>query len=1100
MKTIKRILSIMLAVILALSAVVMVGAASLTFTDTENHWAWTNGYIPYLVEKNVLNGYKQNDGTYFFKPDGEVTRAEFIKMLDETFGLTETKAVSYTDVKSSDWFCVYFQKAAAQGYILNYGSKCEPNGKITREEAISLLVRYLGLNAEQKASASTFTDYNEIKENYRDYILEAIYAGITDGYKQNDGTFKFKPENTLTRAEALTILYRAAGCIYNKNSFVRDSGAAATNNVVTKGNISIQDQTLTGRTIISEGADKDIVTFSNCTIDGTIYIRGNAKVYFDKCTVNDVVVSGNGGVSLLTNSTVKSITLNKKATINVSKGAKIGELNVSTAAASSNVIGDGEIGKISVRATGFTSTIMPSEYDIYNGLTATFAGKTYSGNQDDNGIFKVTPFASADKEYYYIEFTATQDGSLYYYYTNTTDAPSFIEFDENYRKAVYSGRIAGKANEAIIQKTQTLDALAKLNYIVVIYQVGNTKYGPFLVSNSASSNDGFATAPAFTESDFTIKFKVSTNGNVMYFYTESADALSQTKFLSTYENTESALKGTVSATTKAASTIVLNAGYAKKYGYVALMLKSASGAYYKPVIVPISDDGFAIVPAVKTSGTISYKADTDGTLYYYYSKTEEVPTAIDFSKLFNAAAYSGSAAVKNGVDGTFAYKPSYASVYPYIIACIRTAAGDYKRPVCVDLGYESGFINVPKLVSEVLIAFTTTAEGKVYYYFTDAENAPTVEQFNIIHANLPATSKGTVLCTTTEFQGTITIPEAVDSKYVVIMFTDSKNNSFAPIVLSLKYDPDDILTGFVYDPYIKNGEVYIKTASASAVRYYYSNYTDSVSAADFYTNFNKADEKFKGTLSVTPNTLSKFAINSDARLLYRTIVIAAWNGSKYSEPIVLPAFEDSPRPGNTAGLTWTYNAGILTITPNYTGKLFYYTTDDKADAASTTFVKTNATETAVTATRPFAINSDAKRFIIFCIEANDMQFDKVVIDTTTGKQFVENKYNDRATTSSTNLLTENDEANKKFKFATQLDGIVFITLVGDDEIMNYNGIATEANVLTKELKVSDGVQTFDYADLYTLAQGDTTHAHVYLYVQLFVLPMQRCKSVVIKLK
>ena len=90
MNKFRRILSALMALIMIVGAVTVVGAANVSFTDVSGHWAWTGGQIPYLVEKGVLNGYQQPNGTYMFKPDGEITRAEFIKILDETFGLTKT--------------------------------------------------------------------------------------------------------------------------------------------------------------------------------------------------------------------------------------------------------------------------------------------------------------------------------------------------------------------------------------------------------------------------------------------------------------------------------------------------------------------------------------------------------------------------------------------------------------------------------------------------------------------------------------------------------------------------------------------------------------------------------------------------------------------------------------------------------------------------------------------------------------------------------------------------------------------------------------------------------------------------------------------------
>ena len=108
MKKWKSFLSAVLAGIMILSAASGIFAAP-TFTDVSNHWAWTRGYIPYLVEKNVLNGYALSNGTSVFKPEDKVTRAEFIKMLDETFGLTETANIKnkYSDVPESEWFYSY---------------------------------------------------------------------------------------------------------------------------------------------------------------------------------------------------------------------------------------------------------------------------------------------------------------------------------------------------------------------------------------------------------------------------------------------------------------------------------------------------------------------------------------------------------------------------------------------------------------------------------------------------------------------------------------------------------------------------------------------------------------------------------------------------------------------------------------------------------------------------------------------------------------------------------------------------------------------------------------------------------------------------------
>ena len=58
----KSAVSAFLAGIMILSMAVTAFAANVPFTDTSSHWA--KDQIQYLVSKDVLNGYKQSNGTY----------------------------------------------------------------------------------------------------------------------------------------------------------------------------------------------------------------------------------------------------------------------------------------------------------------------------------------------------------------------------------------------------------------------------------------------------------------------------------------------------------------------------------------------------------------------------------------------------------------------------------------------------------------------------------------------------------------------------------------------------------------------------------------------------------------------------------------------------------------------------------------------------------------------------------------------------------------------------------------------------------------------------------------------------------------------------
>lgn len=73
------------------------GASFAQPPDIQGHWAekQINGWI----DKGLAKGYP--DGS--FKPDYSITRAEFITLVNKSFGFTGSAPVHFTDVSSTDW-------------------------------------------------------------------------------------------------------------------------------------------------------------------------------------------------------------------------------------------------------------------------------------------------------------------------------------------------------------------------------------------------------------------------------------------------------------------------------------------------------------------------------------------------------------------------------------------------------------------------------------------------------------------------------------------------------------------------------------------------------------------------------------------------------------------------------------------------------------------------------------------------------------------------------------------------------------------------------------------------------------------------------------
>ena len=1052
MKLSKRLLAVVLAFIMVIGTASFVGAANVTFTDVSGHWAWTGGQIGYLVEKGVLNGYQQPNGTYQFKPDGNVTRAEFIKMLDETFGLTATAAVNFTDVKTSDWFYPYFAKAAAQGYILNYGSYANPNGAITREEAISLLVRYLDLPSEISASTSYFSDYSSISGNYQSYVLRAIGAGLTDGYNENGGKV-FKPKGTLTRAEALTILYRAAGCIFNVNAYSRDSGAAANNNVITKGGVILNGITLNGRVIISEGATAGTVSLSGCTIPDTLYVRGTSDVTLDNCTIDNIVITGGCKLSLLNKCKVNTISVYVPSTLGIYSGVTLQTLNVEYGSNNTEVTGDGAIGKANINASGFKSSMVPSEFSIGSNLTAIFASNKYEGSSDAQASFTMTPFVTNVNGTYYLNLLSTADGSVYYYYTNSSVVPNTAAFDSYFDSSTFQGMISVEEGKVTTQKTYAASSVRDFEYIVLQLQSDGRKYSPVIIPNTDTSGNGFTTVPYLYDST-TIKFVAANAGSIYWYYSDNGTLPTQAEFLTAYAKKESELRGEASYVSGRSQSLALSSKYLKNYGYVIMMIKSASGAYYSPVVVSIGDNGFAEVPYLKTVGTIAYKASVSGEIYYYYSKKPDLPAADSFKGEYNAAEYSTrDISVSKNREGSFTYKEKYSDDYPYIIIAIKNDDGDFMQPVVVAINYKTGFRNAPEVTSKNEIQFRAEGDGTVKYYYTKDSKAPTADEFKSNYDDLPSRLTGSVDVRDSYKSISYDSDYAKDYPYMAFLFYGDDDTNYTPVLVALQ---GSLKTGFAFNPYIRDGKVYFKTTTSGEVWYYYTRTDDAVASSDFYDEYRDADSDFRDTISTTGKELETFKLEDlddlkDAKLYYLVIAFTEDdNGSdtKFYYPVVLDV-EDADISGSGLSVK-SVDDETVTIATAIEGKLYYYFSKNDSLPSSGSRFESRYDDASYYEKGSEKCGADDEieidiyseydegyRYLIVCLaitDSNDKEeyLDPIIVDLKEKSSSSDSELDDGHTENKTGISIEAngvDLRNSTIEYTPQYDGKVDIKLV-----------------------------------------------------------------------
>ncbi len=138
-------------------------------------------------------------------PNGNITRAEvatiFFRLLtDETRNANSTKSNSYSDVAAGAWYNHAVSTLSAMGIVKGDSQgKFNPNAPITRAEFAAIAARF-----DDKAN-TTAVDFSDIASHWaKNEISAAANNGWINGY--TDGTFR--PNNKITRAEAMTLVNR----------------------------------------------------------------------------------------------------------------------------------------------------------------------------------------------------------------------------------------------------------------------------------------------------------------------------------------------------------------------------------------------------------------------------------------------------------------------------------------------------------------------------------------------------------------------------------------------------------------------------------------------------------------------------------------------------------------------------------------------------------------------------------------------------------------------------------------------------------------------------------------------------------------------------
>jgi len=171
------------------------------------HWAHYG--VEYMANEELIAG----KGEGKFDPDAQITRAEYLTILDRAMKYELTTGETYADVPQDSWYATYITTAKANGLLegLPTDNGFFPEAPITREDMALFTynaIKATGKNDEWVKNLPTdfakFTDASEISEYAKEALRYLVQTGIIKGMTET----AVAPKGNATRAQGAVILKR----------------------------------------------------------------------------------------------------------------------------------------------------------------------------------------------------------------------------------------------------------------------------------------------------------------------------------------------------------------------------------------------------------------------------------------------------------------------------------------------------------------------------------------------------------------------------------------------------------------------------------------------------------------------------------------------------------------------------------------------------------------------------------------------------------------------------------------------------------------------------------------------------------------------------
>ena len=250
------------AVCISMLASAQLGAFAARFDDADAHWA--TEAIDIWAEHEVVQGFEG-----MFRPDDTVTRAEMAVMINRIMNYQQAAENTFADLADDSWYTDAILKLVKQGVMVGYENQIRPEDRVTREEALVMIARALGIEAGQ-SKVTSFTDSDQISDWAQSFVKALTDKGFINGYE--DGSFR--PQDGMTRACSVTVFNNSIKGFYNKPGTYQADGDINGYVIVNTADVVLEGMTINGDLILTPGVKEGTVTLKNTTVSGQNIVMG----------------------------------------------------------------------------------------------------------------------------------------------------------------------------------------------------------------------------------------------------------------------------------------------------------------------------------------------------------------------------------------------------------------------------------------------------------------------------------------------------------------------------------------------------------------------------------------------------------------------------------------------------------------------------------------------------------------------------------------------------------------------------------------------------------------------------------------------------------